>query len=193
MHGLINRSIECFLRDTYGVPAWRKIAADAHVQGDDFEAMLRYDDQVTFDLLSVAAGHLAKPVDALLEDLGAYLVSLEPLRRLLRFGGVGYDDFLMSLPDLHGRAQMAVPDLNLPQLDLRSYGAGRFTLICRAPHPGFGHVFMGVLRAMADDYGALALIDHEGRSGPVETVRIALLETQYHIGRRFELARPSGI
>ncbi len=62
----------------------------------------------------------------LLEDLGTYLVShpnVQGLRRLLRFGGAGFIDFLHSLDELHDRARLAVPDLDLPQLELRDHGS----------------------------------------------------------------------
>lgn len=184
MHGLINRSIQSFLRDTYGAAAWAQIAEDAGLPAEGFEPMLQYDNAVTDDLLDAAARRLAKPRDALLEDLGIFLVSLEPLRRLLRFGGVDYVDFLQSLDDLPERAHLAVPELDLPDLRTVPSGQGRYRLTCHGRH-GYAPVFAGVLRAMADDYGALALIDAEDGA---EAVGIELLQARFAEGRRFELA-----
>lgn len=190
MHGLINRAVQCFLRDTYGPEVWAEVADVAGIGPDGFEAMITYPDALTDAVLVAACAHLGKPRDAVLEDLGTYLVSLEHLRRLLRFGGVGYGDFLDTVEELPGRAQLAVPDLGLPQLRLTSHGMGRFTLTCRSPHRGFGHLMAGILRALADDYGALTLIDYLGAEGPVEKIGIELLEDQFTEGRRFELAGP---
>jgi hypothetical protein len=190
MHGLVNRSIQCFLRDTYSETLWLSVAAEAEVEGGGFEAMLRYDDAVTDRVLLAAGNRLDRPAEALMEDLGAYLVSLEPLRRLLRFGGMDYTEFLNSLEELPGRARLAVPDIDMPDLSLRPMGSGRYILTCQAPVPGFGAVFAGVLRAMADDYGALALIDSGPTTGSAETVSIELLEAQFAAGRQFDLARP---
>ena len=186
MHGLINRSLQCFLRDTYGASCWAAVAEAAALDPAGFEAMLRYDDAVTEAVLDAAASRLGKPRAALLEDWGMFLASLEPLRRLLRFGGVGYVDFLHSLDELPERARLAVPDLDMPDLTLSPRGADRFALACRAGKPGFAAVFAGILRAMADDYGALVLID----PGPGEEVQIELLQTRYSAGRGFDLARP---
>ena len=94
MHGLINRSIQRFLHDTYGGDTWAQVAADAGLCVQGFEALLSYDDALTEAVLAAASIRLAKPRDAVLEDLGIYLAHLEPLRRLLRFGGVDYPDFL---------------------------------------------------------------------------------------------------
>lgn len=193
MHGLINRSIQCFLRDTYGVELWAAVAAKSRIGVEGFEALLTYDDAVTDLLVDEAAAALGKQKEAFLEDVGIYLVGLEPLRRLLRFGGVDYVDFLQSLDELPERVHLAVPDLEMPDLSLVASGPGRFTLICKGQHPGFGAVFAGILRAMAGDYGALVLIDAGGGGVDPDAVSIELLETQFALGRRFELARPMGV
>ncbi|HPE24434.1 heme NO-binding domain-containing protein [Albidovulum sp.] len=184
MHGLINRSIQCFLRETYGAALWSQVAQAADVSPEGFETMLSYDEAITDRVIDLAARDLAKPREALLEDLGIYLATLEPLRRLLRFGGVDYVDFLHSLDDLAERAHLAVPELDLPDVHLKPLGPDRFRLVC-AGRRGYRAVFAGILRAMADDYGALALIDAEEGA---EAVAIELLQTRFAEGRRFDLA-----
>ncbi len=74
---------------------------------------------------------------------------------MLRFGGVTFVDFLHSLEDLPDRGRLALPDLDLPELHITDHGPDFFTLKCRAELTGAGHVMVGLLRAMADDYGAL--------------------------------------
>ncbi len=195
MHGLINRSIQCFVTDTYGHQNWAAVAARADVGEDGFEAMLTYDTAVTDAVLEAATQLLQKPRDMLLEDLGTYLAShpnVEALRRLLRFGGATFQEFLHSLDELHDRALLAVPDLTMPQLELRDHGVTDFTLIVRHDYPGFGHVVVGMLRAMADDYGALALLEHKGRADDVETIAIELLVSGFSEGRHFELGARAG-
>lgn len=81
-----------------------------------------------------------------------------------------------------------MPELELPQLELCDRGDGHYALACTGPHRGFGHVMVGVLRAMADDYGALVLLDHTGTQGDVEQIEIELLDRQFAEGREFRLA-----
>lgn len=191
MHGLINRSIQCFLRDTYGPEAWTAIVAAADLGFDSFEALLIYDSAQTEAVLDAACVQLGNPRDMVLEDLGTYLVShpnVQALRRLLRFGGETFVEFLQSLDELHDRARLAVPDLSLPLLELRDHSLTAFTLLVTHGHPGFGHVMVGVLRAMADDYGALALPEFQGRKDGVETITIELLEMSFAEGRDFALS-----
>ncbi|MCV2881400.1 heme NO-binding domain-containing protein [Actibacterium sp. XHP0104] len=193
MHGLINRSIQCFVQDTYGAQAWQQVAEAAEVSPDGFEAMLRYDDVVTTNMLECLSERLSKPLDVLLEDLGTYLVAnprLEATRRLLRFGGEDFLEFLHSLEDLPGRARLAVPDLELPELEVREDGASCFRLVCNWRFPGACNLMSGILRAMADDYGALVVLDVEYGYRPY--VRIELLDGAYAEGRQFDLARKTG-
>ncbi|MEM6896959.1 MAG: heme NO-binding domain-containing protein [Pseudomonadota bacterium] len=195
MHGLINRALQCFLRDTYGPEVWADIIQTADLGYVSFESMLIYEDQVTAQVLDLATQKLGKASDDLLEDLGTYLVShanTQALRRLLRFGGVDFLGFLHSLDDLPGRARLAVPDLVLPSLELREIDETNFTLICGNDYPGFGHVMMGVLRAMADDYGALAFLELDESAASYDALRIILLDEAFAEGRAFELARKAG-
>jgi hypothetical protein len=195
MHGLILRTFQVFVQDTYGPDAWTAITARADTGAPDFEAMLNYPPETFETVVAATEAELNKPRDALLEDVGTYLVShpnSEGLRRLLRFGGVDYIEFLHSLDDLPDRARLAVADLVLPDLELRDHSQNRFRLIVGEGLPGFDCVMMGVLRAMADDYGALVLLDAEPAGDGAQGVDITLIETAYAAGRDFDLAAGQG-
>lgn len=191
MHGLINRSIECFVRDTYGPKTWAAVMRRANLGFSSFEAMLSYEDSDTYTVLDRTAEELNRSRNDVLEDLGTYLVShpnVEFLRRLLRFGGDSFFDFLLSLDDLRDRARLAVPDLDLPQLELRENGAQSYHLVVGTGHGGFGAVLLGVLRALADDYGALVVLELMSDANNSELVSIELLDSEYAQGRAFILA-----
>lgn len=193
IHGLINRAIQSFLRDTYGVAVWRRVADEAGLGFDSFEPMLMYRRTQTLAVIEAAARILGRAPESLLEDLGTALVSsasTDPVRRLMRFGGITFVDFLHSLEELRGRGRMAVPDLDLPDLQLDEAGAQIYRLTCRSNMPGAAHVLMGLLRAMADDYGALVVLEYEGMLAEGETILIHLLDQNHATARRFELAAP---
>ncbi len=184
MHGLVNRSLQAFLIGTYGTALWEAVAQDIDMDASGVEAMLQYDDGVTDLLVSAASRRLDKPRDSLLEDVGAYLASREALRRLLRFGGRDYPDFLLTLDELPDRIRLAIPDIDLPVITVSEPGPSRFLVSCAMPF--YRHVLAGLLRAMADDYGALAVIDTCEDGG----LCVDLMDTQFAAGRRFDLARP---
>ena len=190
MHGLINGAIEGYLRDTFGVRVWVAIARRARLGFDRFEPLLDYDPALTDQLLLAAEYTLQRPRDALLEDLGTWLVAPPSggrLRRLLRFGGVDFGDFLQSLEDLPSRARLALPDLHLPDLRVEDAGDGGFVVIWDEVFDGAAQVLTGLLRAMADDYGALVVIDADGSAAPRAVLRVDLLDISHTEGNRFHL------
>ncbi|MDR9393116.1 MAG: heme NO-binding domain-containing protein [Roseovarius sp.] len=198
MHGLINRAIEGFVRDSYGRDTWGRLTRRLALGVAEFEAMLHYDDALTAKLLDGVAEQLGKQRHEVLEDIGTYLVShpnAEALRRLLRFGGGTFGEFLQSLDDLPARARLAVPDLEVPRLELREHAPDHFSLSVQAPTaamPPLGHVMIGLLRALADDYGTLVLLEHRGRRATEEIVEIRLLEPDHAAGRDFDLGARAG-
>ncbi len=195
MHGLVNRSIQLFVSHTYGLHIWEDVTRTAGLDFTEFEGMLRYKETYTPLLLDTIAQVLGRPRADVMEDLGTFLVSdpqFEAVRRLLRFGGVDFVDFLHSLDDLDDRVRLAVSDLHLPKVELRANADGHFSLICDSQIAGYGHVLMGILRAMADDYGALALLEHSGGTGGAEVVSITLVQNEFSQGRAFDLGARVG-
>ncbi|PWE28707.1 heme NO-binding domain-containing protein [Pararhodobacter marinus] len=204
MHGLINKALQTFLCDSFGRATWDDVLARAglrhRLDPDGFEAMNIYDDRWTQEILAAAGETLRRPQESLLEDLGTYLVSserMENLRRLLRFGGVTFTDFLYSLDELQGRSALAVPDLDMPVLSISCTAEDSFALTCGPGWPGLGHVMLGVLRAMADDYGVLAVLDHcdtQGCTCPTgdrtcfEIITIRVHDPAHQAARQFDLA-----
>lgn len=191
MHGLINRAIQGYVLDTHKDEAWRQITRKARLGFDSFETMLVYDPALTEAVLQAAVQVLGRPREAILEDLGTFLVSnpgLDALRRLLRFGGVNFIDFLQTLEDTRGRGRLALNNIDLPELDLYEISPRLYTLQCRFPIEGSGHVIVGLLRAMADDYGVFVLLDHDGNSLEGEMILIQLLDVSFSQGRSFDLA-----
>jgi len=189
MDALLLRSLQGYVRDTFGQPAWQAICREADLKIETFEPMLRYDPGMADRVASHAAKILGRSVDTVWEDMGTYLVtspSHEGVRRLLRFGGSGFADFLHSLEEMPGRARLAMPDLDLPEFTLTEVGQDRFHVRCRSRINGMQRVLVGMLTAMADDYGTLCLIEAEA-DGPI-TVQI--LDSSHATGRRFDLTLP---
>lgn len=195
MHGLIIRALQSFVCFAYGRERWVRVMQTVDAGFVDFEAMLIYERDLSLTVLSQVCAELERSRDEVLEDLGTYLVSsthTEALRRLMRFGGDSYVEFLHSLDDLSDRARLAVSDLRLPALELREHTPGSYTLACGTGLPGYGHVMMGLLRAMADDYGALVILELQGKQADGDLIAITLIESAFAQGRSFELGARAG-
>ena len=165
MNRLVGRSIEHFLKARHGSEFWAQLACQ-----EDTSAIARVvqplpHPNLATRLMAEAAVQLERPESDLWEDLGTHLVThpdMETLRRLLRFGGVTFEEFLWSLDTLESRVAMAMPGLGMPQVELEFTAAREFTI--KLDWPGeatihFGYLTVGLLRAMADDYGTLVLLE----------------------------------
>lgn len=178
MKSLINRAIEEFLRATYGEYLVQSVADEEAVAvgrlaplGAGFGT----------GALERAAFRLSKPLPEMFEDLGGWMTRIEPVRRLLRFSGRDFKDFLLRLEELPGRAHLVLPDLEVPRLQVEAEDQSVW-LVMLEPDPVWQHLLVGLIRGMADDYGALCLISVEGLS-----IRIDIWDEQFFEGRIFSL------
>lgn len=164
MHDLVSRAIEKFLH-----------AESAH----EVEAGFLPPGQMLRD----AAQHLGKPFDELVEDLGAWLVRQDEIWRLLRFCGSDFLDFLLRLDELPERIRLITDDVDVPEIAL-SRGAGGLVWVTITDGPPIWTALLaGLLRAMADDYGALCVITRGG-----EGVCIDVSDSAFAEARTFRLS-----
>lgn len=191
MHGMINRALQGFITETYGKGVWAEVRTIADLRIDEFEAMLHYDDALTVSCIQALSHTMLQDEAAILEDLGTFLIThppLDPLRRLLRFGGASFTDFILSLDELADRGRMAIPDIELPEITVRQMDATQFELRARWRLPGVGAILLGALRAMADDYGALAFLSLEASGEEFDRLLIEIHDSHHAEGRQFVLA-----
>lgn len=154
MHRLIILSVEYFIRSHYGAARWRVIrsAIGALPEPRGWHGP---------DPLRQIANQLGQPYERLLDDLGAWLARIGPMRQLLRFMGDDYVEFLHALEELPARMRMLLPEFNMPKLQVQARGRHGLQVIV-GPGAEFWPLLLGgVLRAMADDHGMHALITVE--------------------------------
>ena len=175
VHGLKIRALQNFICATYGQECWQRIVRAAGADCADFNPFEVYSTAVANKLVKAATEVLSKSECDLAEDVGIYLASRDDrhaIYRLLRFGGSNFLEFLRSLDDLPARAQLAVNDFELPRLDLAEHDTEAMTLIVRGGERWMGGFFCGLVRAMADHFGALATLENLGRDGNAHVIKI---------------------
>ena len=191
MLGVVNKAIEHFIRATYGDRVWHDAAEHALVSDHDIEPMLMYSDEITYHLIDGLIQTTGKPRQDVLDDLGTFLVTPphgRMVRRLLRFGGATFDDFLISMGDLNDRVALALPDLDLPTISVDLCVTDRAVITVENRIHGFANVLQGLLRAMADDYGTLVFIDIGECDEKTSQIVVILSEQNIAQGAEFNLA-----
>lgn len=190
MYGLFLRALQNYVCVTFGPePLVRALAAAGAPEG--FEPLLRYEHHTLRAFLAKVCAELGRPATAILEDLGTFVVTDEghsATRRLLRFGGTSFSEFLFSLEELPERLRLTLPDAELPLLHLTDLGEGQFRLICSTDCGELGFLMLGILRAMADDYGALVTIEAERADDQAVILSLRLLDAGFAAGRPFDLS-----
>lgn len=190
MQGFVNKAIQNFVFDLYGRDRWAQVTHETQLGISRFETLLDYDPVVLERVMRAVTGVLDQPQETWLEDLGHYLVSHpknEALRRLLRFSGANFVEFVLSLDELRDRVQFVAEDIELPDITLAQPAPNAFDLTVQQSLPGYLWVLVGVLRAMADDYGALALIDCDD-GGATGVIHLTVADSGFAAGRHFNLA-----
>jgi hypothetical protein len=186
MYGLLLRALQGYVVATFGLATWVRSVTRSGQPSPEFEPLMPYGRDAVDAVLGALSAELVRPVDAVLEDVGTWIVAnprYSAIRRLLRFGGSGFADFLLSIEELPDRARLALHDLALPPISLASPAPGSFLLSCPEGGRDLRHVLIGVIRSMADDYGALVVIEPAGDSG----ISIHLAEAAHGEARRFAL------
>ncbi|KGJ03525.1 Haem-NO-binding [Paracoccus halophilus] len=182
MHGLINRSFELFIRDSYGDRVWENLARRARVDPRGFFLLQNSSGSVTDMLVAEGSNILGKTADELTEDLGAWLTQREAIRRLLRFSGRNFPEFVESLSEFPDRALMVVECLEIPRISVSRCSEAAYEVEIEGDTGLWTMLLAGVLRGMADDYGALAVI-----AAAAPGVRVDIAMSQYGAERPFAL------
>ena len=69
MLGVVNKAIEAFVCQRYGGKLWADLLIDLSLSGYEFEAMLTYEDGITYDLIDRLAKRQSKMHQDVLEDI----------------------------------------------------------------------------------------------------------------------------
>lgn len=176
MQLLVNKAIEDFLASNHAeILHARDSAMHRHVAGQDW-----LQDR---HMLDWAAHQTGKPVEEMFEDFGAWLARQESTRRLLRFSGRNFAEFVVRLEELPGRAHMVSENFAMPPISVRSGGMEMLQVTLPAGATRWTALLAGMVRVMADDYGALGLISVEGH-----VISVQISDEEFADGRDFSLS-----
>lgn len=181
MDRLVYSAVEGFLNDVYGGSFCARVVE--RTLNDETRSRARPNSQAgAVAVMAAAAEELNKSLTELWEDLGAWLAQRKSIRRLLRFSGRDFADFLFGLPEFPDYVRLVVPDASIPPMTVLPK-TDMVQIIVHHPGVEWQHVMTGLVRAMADDYGVLGLVSSEE-----DGIAVQISDEAFAEAREFRLA-----
>lgn len=174
MYGLVNRAMQNLVQERFGEEAWNRIRENAGVDIEVFSSNEKYDDKITYSLVSSASLVLNLPVDVLLVEFGKYWVTKTAVSSygpLMSNTGSSVREFLINLPHLHNHVKMIFPDLRPPTFQVSNLEETSLWLHYRTFRVGLGKFVEGLVLGLGELYStsvkvrqierSLTGVDHE--------------------------------
>ncbi len=189
MHGMVHKGIGVFATDYFGSDAWDGLRRELGIDIDPASAT-QLNDLVATQILFNLADRSGRSKRDVMEDYGTFLMTSDVtsgIRRLMRFGGSDFLEYIDSLEDLPGRVRLAIDDFILPPLTVIQSSESTYKVWVETKLGAFTFVLIGMFRAMADDYGVLSEIKHEERRDTGDMISIKIFDVGFDAGRDFSL------
>jgi hypothetical protein len=161
---MVNEAIRQMVSGLHGEECWERIRKEAGCEVEHFHRMDAYPDELTYRLVAAAAAELGVPASELLHAFGEYWV------KYARTGGYAdffracdsYAGFLVQLDAMHGRLELAFPDLKAPQFSCIVESPERIEVIYRSHREGLSPFVAGLLTGLGEPFGVTARVENAG-------------------------------
>lgn len=154
MYGLVNQSIESYIRMTHGEAVWAAVRRAAGVEVE-FVGLAPYPDEISAALLQAASAHLGLPVADLLRGIGHHFIrytSTEGYGNLLKTSGRTFLELVQQLDQLHSRVGLIFPELRPPSFYCTSVTDSTLCLHYISSRPGLAPMVVGLLEGLGELY-----------------------------------------
>jgi len=151
MYGIVNKAIEEFVCDRFGLETWDAILARSTGAHPAFVSALAYDDRITFDLIAAGSDVCSMPESRFMEDIGAHWAGalLERFPETMHAGSGSFETLLDSLEGMRGRILLLFPDSVPPRFSVTHLRPGLSVLRYFSNRPVFASLVHGVIRGLA--------------------------------------------
>lgn len=163
MYGLINQALKELVQSRAGNQVWSDICATVGVSAEDFDAMLPYEDSLTYRLVSVTSATLAIPATELLRMFGLQWVEFTARHgygEMMDLFGRDLKSCLKNLNRMHGHMGAMMPDLHPPRFIVEEGGEHSLTLHYHSPREGLAPLVVGILEGLAKKFHENVQIKH---------------------------------
>jgi hypothetical protein len=139
----------------FGLAVWKDVRSAAAVDEDVFISMDAYPDEITYRLVGAVCAVTGQEASVVLHEFGRYWVletAAQHYGHLLRASGRTFRDFLLALPNFHGRVSLMMPRLVPPEFACDEINEGCLILHYRSTRAGLQPFVEGLIHGLADLY-----------------------------------------
>lgn len=151
MYGLVNQAVQGLITKEFGEKKWNEIKAKAGFKDPIFVSMRKYDDSITYDLVTAASEVLNVSAEDLLEAFGEYWVlytAEEGYGEMLDMAGSTFEEFLGNLNHLHRRVGDVMPELTPPSFECETISEHEMRLYYITKRPGLNSMVLGLVKGL---------------------------------------------
>lgn len=162
MYGMVNKAVEDMVCRNFGALTWKLIKRQAGIDIEVFLSNEPYPDEVTYRLVAAASEILRTPAADILEAFGRHWVlhtAQEGYGALLRAAGKSLPEFLLNLPNFHGRVAMIFPELRPPRFECSEVTACSLKLHYFTHRQGLESFVVGLVHGLGKMYKTPVTVD----------------------------------
>lgn len=156
MYGLVNKAVENFVIQKFGVETWEKVLEKSGIDAELFLSQKCYPDEWTYKLIGAASEILALPADAILEAFGEFWIQFteqEGYGHLLMASGRNLPEFLKRLDDMHAHLSLTYEGAKMPSFKCTEIGPNDLEVDYYSERPGLGPMIGGLLKGLGTLFG----------------------------------------
>lgn len=155
MYGLVNKAIEDFVSQEFGIETWEQILERSGVPAEVFISMETYPDEWTFQLVGAASEVLGLPADTILTGFGEHWIRYtgREYGHFLTSTGRTLPQFLKKLDDLHAHVGLSFINSKMPSFHCTELGPDLLQVDYYSERPGLGPMVVGLLQGLGAIFG----------------------------------------
>lgn len=162
MYGLINNSMQKMIGQYYGEEALEEIKKNNASTVSNYLNYEPYPDDISFQLIESATKTLGIPFPDFMQLFGKFWI-LDTITNHFNYlmGGIGssFKEFLINLPDFHGRVILNFPKLTPPVFHTTDVLDHSLQLHYLSTRDGLTEFVIGLLYGLSEKYNQPILVD----------------------------------
>ena len=152
MYGLINKAIQCYVEETYGVDKWEHLKQTASCDVDFFISMDSYDDSISYNLIKAVPEVLGVSPVHFLENIGEFWVSYVgngDYKEIFKMAGSDFVFFIQNINNMHSRIMAIIPNLVPPIFICKNITKNSMVVDYFSKREGLAPMVVGLFKGLA--------------------------------------------